>query len=111
MKEIDYTAFIQEWKLNLETSAYLRKLDKKNPLKKKNWPYRQEFPPKLIIEDMKWFPLQGNMLHASDNIEFPAENLELFLKVISMFNIRIIYDETIDKEDVQESFGILYINC
>ena len=32
MKEIDHTTFIQEWKLNLDTSAYLNKLDKKERL-------------------------------------------------------------------------------
>ena len=29
MREIDHPIFIQEWKINLDTSAYLKKLDKK----------------------------------------------------------------------------------
>ena len=28
-----------------------------------------------------------------------------------MFNIRIIYDETIDNEDVPEAVGIMFFNC
>ena len=28
-----------------------------------------------------------------------------------MFKIKIIYDETIDNEDVPEDVGIMYINC
>ena len=43
------------------------------------------------------------MLHAADNIDFPEEHFQLLLKVLSMFNIRIIYDEIIDNEDVPEA--------
>ena len=43
------------------------------------------------------------MLHAADNIDFPEEHFKLLLKVLSMFNIRIIYDEIIDNEDVPEA--------
>ena len=51
------------------------------------------------------------MLHAADNIECPEEHLKLLLKVFSMFNIKIIYHETIDKKDVPEAVGIMCINC
>ena len=60
---------------------------------------------------MKWFPFQGIMLHSADNIQCPEEHLKSLLKVFSMFNINIIYDETIDKEDVPEAVGIIFINC
>ena len=50
---------------------------------------------------MKWFPFQGIMLNATDNIECPAEHLKLLLNVLSMLNINIIYDENIGNEDVQ----------
>ena len=57
MKEIDNLVLIKEWKLNLDTSAYLKKLDKKErlPPKKKetDWYRSQEFFPNSIIEDMK----------------------------------------------------------
>ena len=36
MKEIDHTEFIQEFKLNLDTAAYLKKLDKQNFYQRKN---------------------------------------------------------------------------
>ena len=49
------------------------------------------------------------MFHASDNIECPAENLKLLLKLLSMFKICIIYDETIDNEYVSEAVGIICI--
>ena len=51
------------------------------------------------------------MLHTSDNIECPEEHLKSLLKVFSMFKISIIYDDTIDDEDVPEAVGITYINC
>ena len=60
---------------------------------------------------MKWLPFHGIMLHSVDNIECPAEHLKYSLKVFSMFNIKIIYDETIDNEDVLEAVGIICINC
>ena len=62
---------------------------------------------KIIIEDMKWFPFQGIILHAEDNIECPEEHLKLLLKLFSMFKIKMIYDEKIDNEDVPESVGIM----
>ena len=51
------------------------------------------------------------MLHASDNIECPAEHLKLLLKLLSMFKIRIICNETIDNEYFPEAVGIICINC
>ena len=51
------------------------------------------------------------MLHAADNIECPSENLKPLLKVSLMFKISIIYDVTIDNEDVPEAIGIMCINC
>ena len=51
------------------------------------------------------------MLHAADNIEFPEEHLKLLLKGFSVFNINIIYDETIDNEYFPEAVGIMCINC
>ena len=71
----------------------------------------QEFCPKSIIEDMKWFPFQGSMLHAVDNMECPSDNLKSLLKVLPMFKINIIYDKTIDNEYVLEDVGIMFINC
>ena len=50
------------------------------------------------------------MLHAADNIECPADHLKSFLKLFSMFNIRIVYYKTIDTEDVPEAIGILCTN-
>ena len=60
---------------------------------------------------MQWFNFQGIMLHAEDNIECTEEHLKSLLKVFSMFNINIIYYETIDDKDVPEGFGIICINC
>ena len=51
------------------------------------------------------------MLHAADNIECPEEHLKSLLKVFLMFKINIIYDETIDNEDVPEDVVIMCINC
>ena len=51
------------------------------------------------------------MLHAADNIECPEDHLKLLLKLFSMFNIKIIYDEFIDNKDVPEAVGIIFINC
>ena len=56
---------------------------------------------------MKWFNFQGIMLYAADNVEFPVEHLKPLLKIFSMFKINIIYDETIDNEDVPEAVGII----
>ena len=50
------------------------------------------------------------MFHVADNIEFQSNHLTFLLKVFSMFNIRIIYDETIDNKDVPEVVGIMCIN-
>ena len=60
---------------------------------------------------MKWFPFQVIMLHAADNIQCPAEHLKLLLKVLSIFKIKIIYDEIIDNKDIPEAVGIMCINC
>ena len=60
---------------------------------------------------MKWFPFRVIMLHAADNIECPPEHLKLLLQLFSMFKIKIIYDKTIDNEDVPEGVGIMCINC
>ena len=51
------------------------------------------------------------MLHATDNIECPSEHLKLLLKLFSIFNIMIIYDETIDRGDAPKAVGIMCINC
>ena len=58
----------------------------------------KNFSKTYIIEDKKWFHFQGIMLYAEDNIERPKYHFKLLLKVFSIFKIRIIYDETIDKE-------------
>ena len=50
------------------------------------------------------------MLHAADNIECKAENFKLLLKLLSMFNISIIYYETINNKDVPEDVVIICIN-
>ena len=60
---------------------------------------------------MKWFPFQGVILHAADNIERPADHLKLLIKLLSIFNIRIIYDDTTNKKDVPEDARIMCINC
>ena len=51
------------------------------------------------------------MLREADNIECPADNLKSLLKLLSEFKINIIYNETIDNEDVLEAVGIFCINC
>ena len=56
---------------------------------------------------MKCFLFWFIMLHAEDNIEFPEDHLKLLLKLFSMFKIRIVYDETIDNEDVSEAVVII----
>ena len=60
---------------------------------------------------MKQFPFRGIMLHAEDNIECTEEHLKSLLKVFSLFNIRIAYNQIIDNEDVSEAVGIMCINC
>ena len=60
---------------------------------------------------MKQFTFQGIMLHAADNIECPADHLKSFLKLFSMLNMNIIYDETIDNKYVPEDVVIMCINC
>ena len=60
---------------------------------------------------MKWFPFQGIVSYAADNIECPAEHLKLLLKLFSMFKTRIIYDDTIDNKGFPEDVGIICINC
>ena len=50
------------------------------------------------------------MFHAEDNIECPLEHFKYLLKVLSMFKIRIIYDDTIDNEYFPEAVGIMRIN-
>ena len=105
---------IQEWKLNLDTASYLKNIDKriKTSIKEKGFDRHdgQECWPESIIEDMKWFPFQGIMLNAADNIECPEEQLKILLKVFSMFKINIICDETIYNENVLETVGIICIN-
>ena len=64
-----------------------------------------------MIEDMKWLPFNGIMLHAVDNIECTAYNLKLLLKAFSIFKIRIGYNETIDTKDVLEPVRIMCISC
>ena len=49
---------------------------------------------------MKCFPFKGSMLHTSDNIECTAGNFKSLLKLLSMFKIRIIYDDAIGKKFV-----------
>ena len=46
---------------------------------------------KRFIEDIEWFPFQGIMLNAADNIECPAEYLIFLFKTFSIFKISIIY--------------------
>ena len=60
---------------------------------------------------MKWFPFQGVIFYAEGNIECTLEHLKLLLKLFSMFKINIIFDETIDNEDISESVEIMYISC
>ena len=42
------------------------------------------------------------MFHAVDNIECSVEHLKSLLKLLSMFKIIIINDETVYNEDVPE---------
>ena len=60
---------------------------------------------------MRWFPLQGIMMHAADSIQCPAENLKKLLNLFSMFKVNIIYDETIGNKYVPDAAGIMCINC
>ena len=60
---------------------------------------------------MQGFPFHVIIMHTSDQINYPEENLQSLLNLLPMFKIRIIYDETIGIEDVTESVGIMCINC
>ena len=60
---------------------------------------------------MQWFPFQGNMLHTENNINSTEEHLQSLLKLFSMLNIRIWYDESIVHYDVPDFVGIMFINC
>ena len=51
------------------------------------------------------------MLHIAENIQCPAEYLKYLLKLFSMLNISITYDDTIDNKNVPKDVGIMYINC
>ena len=79
-KEIDYPVLIQEWKLNLDKSAYKNKMDAKERLpSNKKEIYRHdchELWPKIIIWRMQWYTFQGIMLHTEDNIKCPEDYLK-----------------------------------
>ena len=59
---------------------------------------------------MQWFNSQGNMLHIENNIYSLVEHLQYFFKLLSMFKIRIWYDETIVAINVPYYVGIMCIN-
>ena len=60
---------------------------------------------------MKWFTFQGIILHAADNIDCTEEHLKWLLKVFLVFKTIIIYDDTIDDEDISDAVEIMCINC
>ena len=59
MKEIYHTELIQEWKLNLYTAAYLKKLDKKKEFRQRKnnliGMIAKKFWPKLLLETWNGF--------------------------------------------------------
>ena len=79
MREIDTIVFIKEWKLNLNTSEYKKKLDSYERIlsERKDIDNQNsiELFPKSIIEDMQWYNFWGIMLHIADKIKSTAENL------------------------------------
>ena len=53
----------------------------------------------------------GYYFCTSNRINSPANNFQSLLKVLSMFKISILYDDTIITINVTDSVGIKYINC
>ena len=57
---------------------------------------------------MQWFPSQGIMFHAADNIKCLEDNFQSLLKLLSMFKINVWYDDTIGNKDLPKAVGIMY---
>ena len=51
------------------------------------------------------------MLHIENNINSLAKPLQSLLKLFSMFNVRIRYNEAIVTNNVPDDIGINCINC
>ena len=60
---------------------------------------------------MQWFHFQGVVLHTANNINGPAEHLQLLLKLLSMLKLIIWFYKTIAQDNVPGYVGIMYINC
>ena len=50
-------------------------------------------------------------MHTKINMNIPADILQYLLKILSMFKIRLWYDDSIVHEDAPDADRIMYINC
>ena len=53
----------------------------------------REFWSNIICEDIKWFPFNSIMIHAANNIKVPYELSDYMLKILSIFNLRTLYNK------------------
>ena len=66
----------------------------------------QSYRPTSIIEEIQWFPFLTIMEHTTDNIENYITLLPLLLKLFTIFNMRMWYDNENLEENVLDNIGI-----
>ena len=69
------------------------------------------FCPEIIFDDIQWFNFQVIMLYIENIMNRNVDIYIFCLKVSSMFNIKIWYDERIFHKISPDDVGIMYINC
>ena len=93
LKDINNTALIQDWKLNLDAEAYERNIDanvSKTSDKKENDCHDSDlYWPTTIKDKIQWFLFLAIMEHSA-NILNPVKRLiTSLLSVLSMFELRL----------------------
>ena len=110
LKDINHPALIQEQKQNLDAAAYEIILNEEVKILSKSKEIdnhdSQSYRPTSIIEEIQWFPFLTIMEHTADNIENYITLLPLLLKLFTIFNMRMWYDNENLEENVLDNIGI-----
>ena len=110
LKDINHPALIQEQKQNIDAAAYEIILNEEVKILFKSKEIdnhdSQSYRPTSIIEEIQWFPFLTIMEHTADNIENYITLLPLLLKLFTIFNMRMWYDNENLEENVLDNISI-----
>ena len=115
LNDINHTALVEEWKLNLDATAYEKKIDANvnRPSDKKEIDHhgRKVYWPIITKETIQWFPFQSIVDHTEGIIETYISLIPSLLKGFAMYQMPLFYYKHNKEDNVVEAIAIKCSNC